>query len=79
MEKAEHTTQAVKSIFQITKVTRPLMSVSKICDEGMKAEFDSKRALIKDIKTGKVLCVFKRVGGLYIAKMRLKQPFPRQA
>ena len=71
--------QLVESIFQVTKVTRPLMSVSKICDERMKAEFDAQKATITCIKTGKVLCVFKRVGGLYVAKMRLKLPFRRPA
>ena len=68
----------LQSCFQIARVTRPLMSVGKICDGGMKVEFTEKTATIKS-PDGKTVCVFHRKpGGLYICKMRLKQPFPRQ-
>lgn len=67
----------MKSCFQIARVTRPLTSVGKICDGGVKVEFTDKTATIK-AQDGKTACVFTRKpGGLYICKMRLKQPFPR--
>ena len=54
------------------------MSVGKICDSGMKVEFTDKTATVK-APDGTTVCVFTRKpGGLYICKMRLKQPFPRQ-
>ena len=68
----------IKAIFQITKVTRPLMSVSRICDGGMTAHFDKWKAVIKD-KDGRVVCVFDRKGGFYVCRMKLKSPFGRHA
>ena len=70
----------IKSIFQIAKVTRPLMSVGKICDEGMSVTFDKNVALVVD-KGGRTVCKFERqAGGLYVAKLRLRAPagFGRQ-
>ena len=73
-------TVQLKSCFQIARVTRPLMSVGKICDNGMKVEFDDKMAIVRD-PHGAQVCVFERQpGGLYLAKFRLKSPgsgFPR--
>ena len=62
---------ALTSTFQIAKVTRPRMSVSKVCDSGMTATFDREKAVVRD-NQGKIVCVFRRVGGLYVCKMRLK-------
>ena len=64
----------VKSVFQIAEVTRPLMSVSKVCDQGMRCIFEETFALVVDMKTGKEVLKFERHGGLYVAKMRLKPP-----
>ena len=69
---------AVKSIgstFQASPVTRPLMSVSKICRNGFKCVFDEDEAQVVD-KEGKTQCIFKRRGGLYISTMKLKAPTP---
>jgi hypothetical protein len=78
LEPEDDESKAMKSCFQIAKVTRPLMSVGKICDGGMQVVFTDKTATIK-APDGKTVCVFTRKpGGLYICKMRLKQPFPRQ-
>ena len=68
------------SVFQIAAVTRPLMSVGKICDEGHNITLDAKQAIVRD-KSSSELCKFHRTpGGLYVAKMRLRNPagFPRQ-
>ena len=70
----------VKSVFQIAAVTRPLMSVGRICDEGHEVRFNKVRALVTD-SNGVEICRFKRqLGGLYVAKMKLKSPmgFVRQ-
>lgn len=67
------------SVFQIAAVTRPLMSVGKICDEGHNITFDATQAIVRD-QSGAELCKFHRTpGGLYVAKMRLRNPagFPR--
>ena len=68
------------SVFQIAAVTRPLMSVGKICDEGHNITFDAVRAIVRD-KEGTELCKFHRTpGGLYVAKMKPRNPagVPRQ-
>ena len=38
---------SLKSCFQIARVTRPLMSVGKICDSGLKVEFTDTKATVK--------------------------------
>ena len=66
--------QAINSLtstFQTAKATRPLMSVSNISDGGMTAELSKAKAVIREAK-GRTVCTFKRVGGLYVCKMRLK-------
>ena len=64
---------ALQSIFQVAEITRPLMSVSRICDQGLKAMFDHERAVITN-KSGNVVAEFLRQGGLYVATMTLKRP-----
>ena len=64
----------VKSVFQIAAVTRPLMSVGRICDEGHEVTFNAIMAVVRD-KKGSEICRFERQpGGLYVAKMKLKNP-----
>ena len=64
----------VQSVFQIAAVTRPLMSVGKICDEGHEVTFNNVCAVVRS-KEGTELCKFHRdSGGLYVAKLRLRNP-----
>ena len=64
----------VQSIFQIAAVTRPLMSVGKICDEGHEVTFSNVCATVRN-KAGVELCKFHRdSGGLYVAKLKLRNP-----
>ena len=71
-------TGRIASVFQIAQVTRPLMSVGRVCDEGHSVTFSATTAEVRN-KDGKVVGTFRRKdGGLYVAKMRLKQPFVRQ-
>ena len=70
----------LQSIFQVASVTRPLMSVGRVCDQGLKCIFDQDKALVVG-KDGEEICRFERKGGLYVARLKLKSPelFPRPA
>jgi hypothetical protein len=65
--------RVIRSTFQSAKVTRPLWSVGRICDEGFDVKFNKTEALILT-KQGKVVCRFERRGGLYIARLQLRNP-----
>ncbi len=64
---------AVHSKFQIADVTRALWSVGVICDSGLRVVFTKETAAVLDPQ-GKELCHFNRTNGLYIAKVKLKNP-----
>ena len=70
---------AIKSTFQIAKVSRPLMSVGKICDGGLDVLFGKTKADVKDDRNNVVCSFVRQPGGLYVAKLRLKSPFGRPA
>ena len=58
----------------------PFMSVGNICDEGHNITLDAIQAIVRD-EGGVELCKFHRTpGGLYVAKMKLRNPvaFPSQ-
>ena len=63
----------VDTVFQVADVTRPLWSVSKVCDAGYKVSFDDKSARVTD-KAGTEVCTFERQGGLYVGRMKLRNP-----
>ena len=70
----------IESVFQIAAVTRPLMSVGKICDEGHSITFNATMAVVHGAD-GLELCRFVRnSSGLYVAKLKLRSPagFGRQ-
>ena len=70
----------LQSVFQIAAVTRPLMSVGRICDEGHSVTFNAIMAVVHS-KDGDELCRFARnASGLYVAKLKLRSPagFPGQ-
>ena len=70
----ESISRDIESVFQIAAVTRPLMSVGRICDEGHTVTFDAVMAVVKS-KDGGELCRFQRNGsGLYVAKLKLRNP-----
>ena len=63
----------VQMIFQIAAVTRPFVSVSKICDEGHEIFFNQVMAFVRN-KDGDELCRFSRFhGGLYMAKFKFRR------
>ena len=68
----------VKSTFQVAKVTRPLMSVGRMCDEGHTVHFDKTKAVVKNSSGVEIARFERRGGGLYTCKMVIKAPFVRQ-
>ena len=70
---------------QVTKVTRPLLSVTKMTEDGkLEVICRRDRAVVVDLK-GKVLATFNKKNGLYVCMMKVKnpryksaEPFPRQ-
>ena len=67
--------QSVQSVFQVADLTRPLMSVSQICEQGHKCVFDKDHALVVSAQ-GETLVRFEKRSGLYVATMTLKAPSP---
>ena len=64
----------LQSVFQIAAVTRPLMSVGRICDQGHSITFNAVMAVVHSAE-GAELCKFERQpGGLYVAKLKLRSP-----
>ncbi len=59
----------VASTFQVADVTRPLYSVSKLCDAGYDVPFKKDEALVT--KDGKIIHRFHSEGGLYVAEMHI--------
>ena len=78
---------AIKLCTQVTKVTGPLLSVSKITEEGkLRVICDQAKAVVVDLQN-KVLATFPKKNGLYVCTMRVRNPrfrkkdeapFPRQ-
>ena len=68
-------TQQFNSVLQAARISRPLMSVSKICQNGFKCVFNEDEAQVLDAQN-RVACVFAKKGGLYVTRMKLKAPPP---
>ena len=66
--------RSLKTTFQAAKVTRPLWSVSKICDEGFNVTFNKEKAIIKRDHDDKEVCTFVRDHGLYVANLKIRNP-----
>jgi hypothetical protein len=64
--------QVINSTFQVADVSRPLYSVSKICDEGCEVHFCGTHAWVT--KGGAEIAKFPRERGLYVAEMMLGKP-----
>jgi hypothetical protein len=74
---------ALKTVFQVADVSRPLISGSGVCDEGNEVLMNSREAIVRREDTKKVVAKFKREGGLYVAEMDVitgepPMPFTRQ-
>ena len=66
----------IKSTFQVSRISRPLWSVGKVCDAGYEVTFNKDGASIKHAATGKPVSSFERKQGLYVSKMQLRNPNP---
>ena len=66
-------TALLGTTFQVADLTRPLMSVSQICEQGLHCVFESTHALIVNA-AGETVCRFEKEGQLFVAKMTLKAP-----
>ena len=66
----------MSSIFQVAEITRPLMSVLRICDQGMSCIFEKTHARVVD-GHGNTVARFERDGGFYTCTMRLRRPEAR--
>ena len=63
----------LQSVFQVAGVTRPQMSFGRVCDQGLKCIFDEEKSWVVD-RDGEEVCRFERRGGLYVARLKLKNP-----
>ena len=62
--------------FQLAKVSRPLMSVGRLCDAGMDVLFKKDRADVLATDGSVILSFERQSGGLYVARLKLKRPSP---
>ena len=62
---AKGQTLGIRSTFQVAEMSRPLMRVSKVCDQGHSCVFNKDGAKIVD-PSGNEVCSFRRVNGLYV-------------
>ena len=65
----------INSIIQIAEVSRPLYSVSKICDSGCEVHFAKDEGRVT--RNGKLIATFPRRGGLYIGTLMVKPGDPK--
>ena len=72
-EVGEGVTALLGTTFQVADLTRPLMSVSQVCEQGFHCVFESTHALIVD-PSGETVCRFDKEGQLFVAKMKLRAP-----
>jgi hypothetical protein len=64
----------INSVFQVAQVSRPLYSVSKICDSGCDVTFNKTEGRV--LKNGKLIATFPRRGGLYVNTFLVKPSDP---
>ena len=58
--------------FAVTEVSRPLQSVSRICDQDLEVLFTKTEAKIRDPKSGRYIASYPRRGGLYTRSARVR-------
>ena len=66
----------MNSVFQVAEITRPLMSVSRICDQDMVCIFEKDHARVLDTD-GNTVARLRRDGSLYTCTMKLRRPEDR--
>ena len=63
----------VRSTFQAAKVTRPLMSISKVCDNDNIVLVTKTEGIVRNSK-GVTIAKFPRQRGLYVGRFQLRNP-----
>jgi hypothetical protein len=58
--------------FAVTEVSRPLQSVSRICDQDLEVLFTKTEAKIRDPKSGRFVATYPRRGGLYTRTVKVR-------
>jgi len=58
--------------FAVTEVSRPLQSVSRICDQDLEVLFTRTEAKVRDPRTGRFLATYQRRGGLYTRTVKVR-------
>ena len=66
----------MSSVFQVADITRPLMSVSRLCDQDMVCIFEKTHARVVD-SDGNVVARFDCDGGLCTYTVKLRRPEAR--
>ena len=64
---------ATEAVFQVADVSRPLMSVSKVCEAGNRVIFGQSGGAISNISSGKTI-VFEMKDGVYIFPLWIPCP-----
>ena len=64
----------MSTTFQVAKVSRPLMSVGRLCDKGFDVLFRKDKADVLAPDNPVILSFERQHGGLYVAKLRLERP-----
>ena len=62
-----------EATFQVAEVTRPLCSVTKICDRGNRVVFSAEGGYIENLATG-VQTSFMRQNNVYVMEMYVEEP-----
>ena len=70
---------SITSTFQVGAISRPLWSVSKLCDAGCTVTFDAKKAVVVHQSSGKQMSEFPRRGVLYACDMMVRNPRHRHS
>ncbi|XP_075080527.1 putative mitochondrial protein AtMg00300 [Nicotiana tabacum] len=58
---------SIENVYYVNRLKYNLLSISKICDKGNKAEFVSKTYTITNLVTGEVVLMVKRYKNIYVA------------
>ena len=74
MPKDNGASRNVNATFQVADITRPLLSVTKICEKGVLEVVCRQDAAYTLDKHKKIVAKFPRKNGLYISTMDVKNP-----
>ena len=64
---------SVSTMFPVAAVSRPLMGVGRLCDNGMDILFKKDRANVLASDGSVILSFERQIGGLYVAEFHLKR------